>query len=92
MAEPSHPDAEPQRKPTARELLEAGPGGLLTTTHLVELGLNRRAIEAVHRACPRIRMEGYSRALVRVEDYLEFLERSIYDGDRVGPGRAESGR
>jgi len=61
----------------------ANPDALLSRTDLRELGLERRAVDAVFRACPVIVLPGYSRPLVRVNDYLGLLERSTYDGDRV---------
>lgn len=67
---------------TAAELL-ANPDALLTRTHLRELGLERRAVDAVFRALPVVVLPGYSRPLVRVEDYLELVERCRYDGERV---------
>lgn len=69
-------------KPTAAELL-ATPGALLTRSHLRDLGLERRAIDAVFRALPVIVLPGYRRAMIRVEDYLELIEASTYRGDRV---------
>ena len=71
-------------KPTAAELL-ATPSALLTRSHLVELGLERRAIDAVFRALPVVSLPGYSRPMVRVVDYLELVERSTYGDDRVRP-------
>jgi hypothetical protein len=56
---------------------------MLSRTDLRELGLERRAADAVFRALPVIVLPGYSRPLVRVGDYLELLERSTYRGDRV---------
>jgi hypothetical protein len=67
---------------TAAELL-ANPDALLTRTHLRELGLERRAVDAVFRALPVVVLPGYSRPLVRVQDYLELVERCRYDGARV---------
>ena len=67
---------------TATELL-ANPDALLTRTHLRELGLERRAVDAVFRALPVVVLPGYSRPLVRVQDYLELVERCRYDGTRV---------
>lgn len=72
------------RKPNAAELL-ATPGALLSRTHLRELGLERRAVDAVFRACPEIILPGYSRPLIRVSDYLRLLEASTYADDRVRP-------
>jgi hypothetical protein len=65
--------------PAAAELL-ANPGALLTRTHLRELGLQRRAVDAVFRACPVIVLPGYSRPVVRVRDYLALLDESTFDG------------
>ena len=72
--------AERQRSTTG--LLE-NPNALLTRSHLGGLGLNRRAVDAVFRACPVVVFPGYSRPLVRVSDYLALVERSTYDDARV---------
>ena len=72
------------RAPSARELLEQGTG-LLTSSHFRELGLPRRAIDAVFRECDVVYMPGYSRPFVKVEAYLELLERHTYGRDRVRP-------
>ena len=61
------------------------PGALLTRSHLRELGLERRAIDAVFRACPVVAIPGYSRPLIRVEDYIALVEDHTYGGDRVRP-------
>lgn len=68
----------------ASELLST-PGALLTRSHLRELGLERRAIDAVFRALPVVVLPGYTRPMVRVDDYRELLETSTYRGDRVRP-------
>jgi hypothetical protein len=68
--------------PAAAERL-TNPKALLSRTDLRELGLERRAVDAVFRALPVVALPGYSRPLVRVGDYLELLERSTYNGDRV---------
>jgi hypothetical protein len=68
--------------PAAAERL-ANPDALLSRTDLRELGLERRAVDAVFRALPVIVLPGYRRPLVRVSDYLQLLERSTYNGDRV---------
>jgi hypothetical protein len=78
-------------RPTAAELLRT-PGALLTRSHLRELGLERRAIDAVFRALPVVELPGYSRPLIKAEDYLALIERSTYRGDRVRPCRTLSGR
>ena len=66
-------------RPTATDLLET-PGALLTRTHLRELGLERRAVDAIFRACPVVAFPGYSRPVIRVRDYLALLEESTHDG------------
>lgn len=66
-------------RPTATELL-ATPGALLTRSHLRELGLERRAVDAVFRALPVVELPGYSRTLIQVRDYLDLVERCVHDG------------
>ncbi len=61
------------------------PAAFLSRTDLRELGLERRAVDAVFRACTVVAFPGYSRPLIRVADYLELVERSTYRGDRVRP-------
>jgi hypothetical protein len=61
------------------------PGALLTRTHLRGLGLERRAVDAVFRALPVVALPGYSRPMVRVEDYVELIECNTYRDDRVRP-------
>jgi hypothetical protein len=61
------------------------PDALLTRTHLRELGLERRAIDAVFRALAVVALPGYSRPMIRVRDFLELLERSTFGDDRVRP-------
>jgi hypothetical protein len=69
-------------RPAATELLET-PGALLSRTHLRELGLERRAVDAVFRALPVVVLPGYSRPLIRAEDYRAFLVEHTYRDDRV---------
>jgi hypothetical protein len=69
-------------RPAATELLET-PGALLSRTHLRELGLERRAVDAVFRALPVVALPGYSRPLIRAEDYLRLLDEHTYRDDRV---------
>jgi hypothetical protein len=69
---------------SAEELLSR-PDALLSRSHLRELGLERRAVDAVFRALPVVSLPGYSRPLVRVSDYLKLVERSTYRGERVRP-------
>ena len=61
----------------------ANPDALLSRTDLRELGLERRAVDAVFRALPVIVLPGYSRPLVKVADYLELVERCTFDESRV---------
>lgn len=67
---------------TAADLLET-PGALLTRTHLRELGLERRAVDAVFRALPVVALPGYSRPLIRAEDYRRLLDEHSFRDDRV---------
>jgi hypothetical protein len=71
-------------RPSAAELLVT-PEALLSTSHLAELGLSRRAIDAVLRELPNVYLPGYGRPLVKVVDYLGLVERSTYNGDRGVP-------
>lgn len=71
-------------RPSPTQLLET-PGALLTRSHLRELGLERRAVDAVFRTLPVVALPGYSRPLVRAEDYLALVSDSTYRGDRVRP-------
>jgi hypothetical protein len=71
-------------QPTPAELLET-PGALLSRTHLRELGLERRAVDAVFRALPVVALPGYSRPLIRADDYRAFLAEHTFCGDRVRP-------
>jgi len=58
----------------------SNPDCVLSRTDLRELGYERRAIDAIFRACEVMVLPGYSRPLIRVADYLELVERSTYDG------------
>ena len=85
----AHQDRIAKRNPLGHAPLK-GPYGisdpprkwLLSRTDLRELGLERRAVDAVFRALPVVVFKGYSRPLVTVHDYLELVERSTYRGDR----------
>jgi hypothetical protein len=70
------------RKRSVTELLET-PGALLTRSHLRELGLERRAVDAVFRELPVVVLPGYSRPFVKAEDYRRLVEESTYADDRV---------
>jgi hypothetical protein len=66
-------------RPAATERL-ANPDAFLSRGDLRELGLERRAVDAVFRACPVLVLDGYSRPLLKVADYLAYLERCTHDG------------
>ncbi len=59
------------------------PDAFLSRTDLAELGLPRRAVDAVFRACPVVALPGFSRPFVRVADYLALVHASTYRDDRV---------
>ena len=69
-------------RPTAAQRL-ATPGAVLSRTDLRSLGFERRAVDAIFRALPVVVLPGYSRPLVRAEDYLKLVASSTYAGDRV---------
>jgi hypothetical protein len=75
------------QRPSPTQLLET-PGALLTRSHLRELGLERRAVDAVFRALPIVALPGYSRPMIRAEQFLELVEHSTYRDDRVRPCHA----
>jgi hypothetical protein len=72
--------SSPRRR--AAELLET-PGALLSRSHLRELGLQRRAVDAVFRALPVVVLPGYSRPMIHAEAYVALLEENTYRDDRV---------
>ncbi len=76
-----------ERRRAAAELLETH-GALLTRTHLRDLGLERRAVDAVFRILPVVALPGYSRPMIRAEEYLALVEEYTYRGDRVRPTHA----
>lgn len=71
------------RTSAAERLMIAG--ALLTRSDLSELGLERRAIDSVFRMLPVVVLEGYSRPMIKVDDYLALIEKSTYCDDRVRP-------
>jgi hypothetical protein len=74
-------------RPSADQRL-ANREAFLSRGDLRQLGLERRAIDAVFRECPVIALPGYSRPLIRVDDFRALIEASTYDdrrGDRVRP-------
>jgi hypothetical protein len=75
------------RRRAAAELLETH-GALLTRTRLRDLGLERRAVDAVFRILPVVALPGYSRPMIRAEEYLALVEQHTYRDDRVRPTHA----
>ena len=59
------------------------PDAFLSRSDLRELGLERRAVDAVFRACPVVVLPGYSRPLIRAADYAALLDGCTDHGDRV---------
>jgi hypothetical protein len=75
------------RRPSPAQLLGT-PGALLTRSHLRQLGLERRAVDAVFRMLPVVALPGYSRPMVRAEEYRALVEQHTYRDDRVRPSHA----
>jgi hypothetical protein len=71
-------------RPSAVQLLERE-GAFLSRTDLRELGLPRRAVDSAFRSCPVVVLPGFSRPLIRREDFLALLAEHTYRGDRVRP-------
>ena len=71
-------------RPAAADRLDVA-GAFLSRGDLRELGLERRAVDAVFRELPVVVLPGYSRPLIRVEDYRALIEASTFRGDRVRP-------
>ena len=71
-------------RPTVATLVET-PGALLSRSHLRELGLERRAIDATFRALPVVSLPGYSRPLIRAADFRAYLAEHTYRDNRVRP-------
>jgi hypothetical protein len=63
----------------------SNPEAVLSRSDLAELGYERRAVDAIFRACPVVSLPGYSRPLIRVADFCDFLAEHTYAGDRVRP-------
>jgi hypothetical protein len=63
----------------------ANPAAVLSRTDLRKLGFERRAVDAIFRACPVVSIPGCSRPLIRVCDFQAFLAEHTYAGDRVRP-------
>jgi hypothetical protein len=73
-------------RPTAEQLLER-PHALLGRRHFRQLGLERRAIDAVFKELDLVYLPGYSYPLVKAADYLALIERQTYGNDRIHPTR-----
>jgi hypothetical protein len=60
---------------------------LLSRSDLRQLGLERRAVDAVFRELPTVHLPNYSRPMVWAEDYRALLDRCTYRNDdpRVRP-------
>jgi hypothetical protein len=54
-------------------------------TAVLVVSRERRAVDAVFRACPVVELPGYSWPLIRVEDYRRLLADSTYGLNRVRP-------
>jgi hypothetical protein len=61
------------------------PDAVLSRSDLRELGYERRAVDAIFRACPVVAIPGYARPLIRAADFHAFLAEHTYAGDRVRP-------
>jgi hypothetical protein len=59
------------------------PDAVLTRGDLEVLGHGRRAVDAIFRGCETVVLPGYRRPMIRVADYLAFIEAHTYRGDRV---------
>jgi hypothetical protein len=59
------------------------PDAHLSRSDLRTLGHERRAIDAIFRACPTVTLPGYNRAKILVRDYLALIEANTNRGDRV---------
>ncbi len=74
-------------RPSPAQLVST-PGALLTRSHLRQLGLERRAVDAVFRMLPVVALPGYSRPMIRAEQYRDLVEQHTYRDDRVRPSHA----
>jgi len=71
-------------RPHPTTLLDT-PGAVLTRTDLRNLGWTRVQVDAIFRALDPIFLPGVRGGVVRVEDYLDLIERCTYRDDRVRP-------
>jgi len=63
------------------------PDALLQRTDLYRLGCTRRAADVIFRELPVVVMPGFSRPMIRVGDFLDYLREHRYDEHRVRLGR-----
>jgi hypothetical protein len=63
----------------------ASVGEFLSRTDLRDLGLPRRAVDAVFGKVPVVVFPGYSRPLIRRTDFEAFVSDCTYDDSRVRP-------
>jgi hypothetical protein len=69
--------------PTPAQRL-GNPDAFLSRSDLRALGLERRAVDAIFRACAVVVLPGYSRPLIRVAEYTALIEACTHrDGKRV---------
>jgi hypothetical protein len=61
------------------------PDALLSRSDLRDLGLGRRAVDAIFRALPVVALPDYSRPLIKVSDYVAYIATHTYNDDRVRP-------
>jgi hypothetical protein len=59
------------------------PSAVLTRRDLFELGWGRRAVDAIFEACPVVKLPGYRSPVIQVREYLAYVEKHTYRGDRV---------
>ena len=73
-------------RPPATELVVTR-GAVLSRTDLRELGWERRAVDAIFRALPVTVVPGYSRPMIRAEDYQDYIRQHTFSNDepRVRP-------
>jgi hypothetical protein len=79
--------ARPTERPSPSELVK-NPDAFLTRTDLRELGLERKAIDSSFRNCPVVALPDYARPMIRVRDFLAFIDGATYCdrcSDRVRP-------
>lgn len=82
-SDPVRDDALTRRTYTLEDRLK-NPDAFLNRSDLRELGLPRRAIDAIFRVVPVVLLEGYSKPMIQVRHFLGYVEDSTYrGGDRV---------